>query len=161
MKAYSAKKTVLRMATLAFALLVFLSLGAGVNSAWGFGIPAQEVRPVNGAFTFPLSAFNDGNARYFMYKHSPNEWVRFFIVKSTDGIVRAAFDACDVCYRSKKGYIQKGNNMVCVNCGLQFRTDKINEIKGGCNPAPLARKVQGDTLTITVQDALSGVKYFN
>ncbi|MBM4327406.1 MAG: DUF2318 domain-containing protein [Deltaproteobacteria bacterium] len=149
------------MRAVVLALLICLSVGVGVNSAWSFSIPAQEVRPVNGAFSFPLSAFNDGNARYFMYKHSPNEWVRFFIVKSNDGVVRAAFDACDVCYRAKKGYIQKGTNMVCVNCGLQFRTDKINEIKGGCNPAPLARKVQGDTLSITVQDALSGVKYFN
>jgi len=161
METYSAKKTVLRMAAVVFALLVCVSLGVDVNSAWSFGIPAQEVRPANGAFTFPLSAFNDGNARYFMYKHSPNEWVRFFIVKSHDGVVRAAFDACDVCFRSKKGYIQKGNNMVCMNCGLQFRTDKVNEIKGGCNPAPLARKIQGDNLVISVQDALSGMKYFN
>ena len=29
--------------------------------------------------------------------------------------------------------------MVCNNCGQKFSSDLINEIKGGCNPAPLER----------------------
>jgi len=54
-------------------------------------------------------------------------------VKSADGMIRAAFDACDVCFRGKKGYVQRGDIMICAKCGMKFRTDKINEVKGGCN----------------------------
>ena len=29
--------------------------------------------------------------------------------------------------------------MVCLNCDQRFPTDKVNVVKGGCNPAPLKR----------------------
>jgi uncharacterized membrane protein len=133
---------------------------ANAESAWNFSVPAVEVKPQNGVLTFTQSTFADGKARHFVYKHSPKQWVRFFIVKSTDGTIRAAFDACDVCWRQKKGYVQQGNFMVCVNCGLKFRSDKVNEVKGGCNPSPLKRTLQGDKLIITQQDLLSGQGFF-
>lgn len=125
-----------------------------------FVVPAMEVRPQNGSFALPATAFADGKAKHFVYKHSPNQYVRFFVVKSTDGIVRAAFDACDVCYRHQKGYMQQGDFMVCINCGLKFRTDKVNEVKGGCNPSPLKRVVQGDKIVISQDDVLSGLRFF-
>jgi uncharacterized membrane protein len=128
--------------------------------AGNFTVPAQEVKPVNGAFTFPVSAFADGKAKHFEYKISPNESVRFFIVKSTDGVIRAALDACEKCFRAKKGYVQQGNDMTCINCGLKFRTDKVNEVTGGCNPHPLARTIQGDKLIVSQQEVASGLRFF-
>jgi len=156
----------------AFATILVLSVliltGAGLlivgqaSSAtnWNFTIPAEEVKPANGVFTFSDSLFVDGKAKHFLYKHSPSEWVRFFVVKSTDGVTRAAFDACDVCWRNKKGYTQQGNEMVCINCGMRFRTDKINEVRGGCNPAPLNRALKGGSLVITQGDVLQGLGFF-
>lgn len=145
-------------------LVVFILLIASISVSfaltWNFTVPAQEVRPSSTTFQFPLAVFNDGRARHFVYKHSPSQWIRFFVVKSSDGVVRAAFDACDVCWRSKKGYAQAGNFMQCVNCGLKFRTDKINEVKGGCNPAALPRTIQGDKLVINVQDVMAGLSFF-
>jgi len=141
------------------ALLCLLSVAVDAL-AWNFKIPAQEVRPQSKSFVFPTAAFEDGRAKHFVYKHSPSQWIRFFIVKSADGVIRAAFDACDVCFKSKKGYVQNGNDMVCINCGLKFKTEKINEIKGGCNPAPLKRSVNGSNLVLTKQDVLSGLRYF-
>ncbi|MFH0822437.1 MAG: DUF2318 domain-containing protein [Pseudomonadota bacterium] len=139
---------------------VCMLVPAGHASAWNFTIAAPEIKPINGFFTIPASSLADGNARYFTYTHSPNQKIRFFAVKSRDGVVRAAFDACDVCYRAKKGYVQQGDAMVCVNCGMKFRTDKINEVSGGCNPAALNRSVKGDMIVISVNDVLAGVKYF-
>jgi uncharacterized membrane protein len=141
-------------------VLVGICAFASLSLAWNFTVPAQEVRPVNGAFVFPASAFTDGKAKHFLYKHANNQWIRFFVVKSTDGVVRAAFDACDVCFRAKKGYVQQGNDMVCINCGLKFRTDKINEVRGGCNPGPLKRTLKDGNVIITQQDVLSGLRYF-
>ncbi len=137
-----------------------LFCGGALAAGWNFVVPAAEVQPGSNQFVFPLSIFADGKAKYYVYKHSSTERIRFFIVKSSDGVVRCAFDACDVCYRAKKGYVQEGDNMICVNCGLRFATSKINEVKGGCNPAPLARTVQGDKLVIKLQDVVSGLRYF-
>ncbi len=134
--------------------------GTGTAFAWSFSVPAAEVRPQNGVFVFPVSAFDDGKAKFFEYKASPTDRVRFFVVKSTDGIIRAAFDACDVCFRALKGYTQQGDNMICVNCGLKFRTDKVNIITGGCNPSSLNRAIQGDKVVITQQDVLDGLRFF-
>jgi len=76
----------------------------------------------------------------------------FFVLKSSDGVIRAAIDACDVCYRSGKGYVQESDFMVCTNCGRRFASTRINEIKGGCNPAPLNRKIIGKNLVIAMKD---------
>jgi uncharacterized membrane protein len=78
--------------------------------------------------------------------------VVFFVLKSSDGIIRSAIDACDVCYKSGKGYVQDGDFMVCNNCGRRFASNRINEVKGGCNPAPLSRKIIGSNLLIAMAD---------
>ncbi len=41
--------------------------------AGNFTVPAQEIKPVNGAFVFNAAAFNDGVARHFAYTYSPNQ----------------------------------------------------------------------------------------
>jgi uncharacterized membrane protein len=109
---------------------------------------------------FPASLFEDGKARHFEHV-SGNLTIKYFILKSSDGIVRAAFDACDVCWKAGKGYYQEGDNMVCRNCGRRFASVKVNEVQGGCNPAPLNRKVENGKVIIEVQDILDGIQYFN
>ena len=110
--------------------------------------------------TFPVSTFDDGQPKYYSYKGSGGRDVKFFVLKSSDGVIRAAFDACDVCYQSKKGYRQDGDFMVCNNCGQRFTSTRINEVKGGCNPSPLERTIVGENLVIAVSDILTGSKYF-
>ena len=110
--------------------------------------------------TVPVSTLDDGKAKYFSYKAPSGKTVKFFVLKSSDGVVRAAFDACDVCYQNKKGYRQEGDFMICNNCGQRFTSTRINEVRGGCNPAPLDRQVMGDKLVIAVADILTGERYF-
>ena len=109
---------------------------------------------------FPLNLFEDGKARHF--EHTDGKFtIRYFILKSSDGVLRAAFDACDVCWPAGKGYYQEGDNMVCRNCGRRFASVRVNEVKGGCNPAPLNRNVENGKLIIQVKDILDGRQYFN
>lgn len=143
----------------ALSILTTLMIVQTAN-AWNFTVPATEIQPTNGVFAVPEASLQDGKAKHFQYKASPNLWIRFFVVKSVDGQIRAAFDACDVCFSAKKGYVQQGSNMVCINCGLKFRTDRINEVKGGCNPSPLGRKVQNGQVLISQQDVMSGARLF-
>ena len=99
-------------------------------------------------------------AKFFDYKLSDNKPIRFFVMKSSDGVYRAALDACDMCYRAKKGYRQEGDDMVCNNCGLHFHSSQINEVHGGCNPVGLPRTVEGDHLVIKASDLESRGQYF-
>ena len=110
--------------------------------------------------TFPVSLFEDGKARHF--QHTADGFtIKYFILKSSDGIIRAAFDACDVCWRAGKGYYQEGDHMVCRNCGRRFASVLVNEVKGGCNPAPLNRLVENGKVIIQVKDIMAGKQYFN
>jgi uncharacterized membrane protein len=110
--------------------------------------------------SFPASLFEDGQARHFEHV-TGNFAVKYFILKSSDGIIRAAFDACDVCWPAGKGYYQEGDYMVCRNCGRRFASIRVNEVKGGCNPTPLNRKVENGKVIIEVKDILEGIQYFD
>ena len=107
----------------------------------------------------PLSTFDDYEAHHYTYMHEGNS-IEFFVLKSQEGTVRAAFNACDVCYQAKKGYTQDGDYMICNNCGRRFPADQINVLQGGCNPSPLDRTVEGDTLIIEEEDIRAGMGYF-
>jgi uncharacterized membrane protein len=111
--------------------------------------------------THPISLFDEGKAKHFEFRADNGITIKYFVLKSSDGVVRAAFDACDVCWPSGKGYFQEQDNMVCRNCGKRFASVKINVVKGGCNPAPLNRKIDGDNLVINVADILAGQSYFD
>jgi uncharacterized membrane protein len=112
-------------------------------------------------FLYQISQFADGKARHFTYSAPGGITIKYFIIKSSDGVIRAAFDACDVCWPSGKGYQQDGDTMVCRNCGKRFASKLVNEVKGGCNPAPLKRTIKGDKLVIQTKDILEGRNYFN
>jgi uncharacterized membrane protein len=107
----------------------------------------------------PLSDLS-GKAKFFDYKLSDNKPVRFFVVKSSDGVYRAAMDACDMCYHAKKGYHQEGDDMICNNCGLHFHSSQINEVHGGCNPVGLPRTIEGNQLVIKASELESRGGYF-
>lgn len=119
----------------------------------------QPVNPADGLIKIPLNQVNDGRAHYFSWTSAGKE-IRFFIVKSRDSVIRAAFDACDVCYAEKKGYSQDGNFMICNNCGQRFHSTRINVVKGGCNPAPLKRAANGKYVIIHTTDLSRGAHYF-
>jgi uncharacterized membrane protein len=110
--------------------------------------------------THPTSLFDDGKAHHFDFK-TDDVTVRYFILKSADGVIRSAFDACDVCWPAGKGYYQEGRTMVCRNCGRRFDSVRINEVKGGCNPAPLNRSIVNNQLVLKVDDILKGKTYFD
>ena len=123
--------------------------------------PAKEIKDTTNKdeISIPVSEVNDGDAHYYSYD-SNGVKIRYFVLKSSDGVIRAAFDTCDVCYKEKKGYRQEGDDMVCNNCGQRFASVKINEEKGGCNPAPLDRTVAGNDVVIKTNDIESGRWYF-
>jgi len=148
--------TLIGVVIIAAAAVFYVSQGDQVRSATTVAPPAAGSTSV----AFPVSLFEDGKARHF--EHTDGKFtIRYFILKSSDGIIRAAFDACDVCWPAGKGYYQEGDYMVCRNCGRRFASVLVNEVKGGCNPAPLNRSVQNGKLIIQVKNILEGKQYFD
>ena len=74
-------------------------------------------------------------------------------VRAPDGTVRTAFNTCQVCYGSGRGfYKQQGTVLVCQNCGNRYRMSQVEIRSGGCNPVPIFpqnKTVSGTTITVS------------
>jgi len=135
----------------------------GESSARNF----TPVSATNGQVAIDAKLVDDGQVHWFSYQ-SGGKQVNFFALKGTDGQIRTAFDACQVCYTAKKGYHQEGQEVVCNNCGNRFKFDNVNVITGGCNPIPIAfdkgkpvpATVSGGQIIINAADLDKGVQYF-
>lgn len=139
-----------------------VALIAGRTSSVPGPEPVQSAAaPAAGAdVVLDAAQFEDGRARFFTYAASSGRDVRFFVMKSADGVIRAALDSCDVCFREKKGYRQEGDAMICNNCGQSFPSNLINVMQGGCNPAPLERLVADGRVVVRAASLEQGVSYF-
>jgi uncharacterized membrane protein len=83
-------------------------------------------------------------------------------VKAPDGTIRTAFNTCQVCYASGRGfYKQQGSVLVCQNCGNRFRMSQVGVRSGGCNPVPIpaAGKTVTDTSITISRDFLKEAKF--
>ena len=109
---------------------------------------------------YPAKIFEGGKAHFYEFKTDAGITIKYFILKSSDGVIRAAFDACEVCWAEGKGYSQKGDFMICNNCKQRFASTRINEVKGGCNPHPLNRQIVDGNVVLKIPDILEGARFF-
>lgn len=125
--------------------LFLILIGCG-NNATGGTIADSE-----GVITIPLSDITS-TVEFFTYTDN-GVGINYFAVRGSDGEVRTAFDACDVC-GGYKGYQQKGTDIECRNCGKVFSIDGLGtQNKGyGCWPSYLPHTIQGDNIVIGVSD---------
>ena len=155
------------IAGIVFALLLFGGLrmfsgareATGGESAVGGKSAFKELTATN-AVRIPVADVSDGKARFYSYNTADGRDVKFFVMKSSDGVFRAALDTCDVCYRAKKGYVQQGDQMVCRKCGQSFPSALVNEASGGCNPVPVERTVEDGTIVIAASTLERAKNYF-
>lgn len=140
-------------------LVSTLGLGGWIFASGKGGSASAGAATVGGKFSIPLAQVSDGKAHFFTHQGESTA-IKFFVVKSSDGKFRSAFDTCDVCYKAKKGYRQDGESMICNNCEQKFASDKIGEISGGCNPAPLTATIVSDRLEVAAADLERGAWYF-
>lgn len=93
-------------------------------------------------------------AKFYPYKVG-NTQMEVIAVRASDGTVRTAFNTCQVCFDSGRGYYtQQGDQLVCNNCGNRFQIDQIEKVKLGCNPVPIMKgnkKDDGKYITISKQ----------
>lgn len=146
----------IRAIIMAFCLVVASATGA--HAFLGFGGKYEQVKADKGVVRVAAASVTD-TARFYKYEQD-GKTVRFFLVKDGAGKLHAAFDACDVCFREGKGYEQDGPNMRCVNCGMKFNTARVGDVKGGCNPSPLAFTLEGASIAIAADTLMQGARLF-
>ena len=136
----------------------------GVGSVFAFNFPGfggkEAVKPVNGVVTIPTAQVSDGHARFYQFADGGRE-IAFFVVKGADQAFHVAFDACDACFKEKKGYAQRNDLMICGNCNMKFAINRIGrDNHGGCNPGHLDFAQSGGSLVIKVADLKPGARFF-
>jgi uncharacterized membrane protein len=86
------------------------------------------------------------------------------VIKASDGTIRTAFNTCQVCFDSGRGYYkQEGNKLVCQNCGNSFTADMVEVKSGGCNPYPIFdsdKTVSDDSIAISYDFLSAATKVF-
>lgn len=98
--------------------------------------PAEE--PVGDAedLTIPVSELSETPKFYATEANGTN--MEIIALVASDGSVRTAFNTCQVCFSSGRGYYEAdGSALVCQNCGNRFTGDAVGVKDGGCNPVPI------------------------
>lgn len=85
-------------------------------------------------------------------------------VRDSAGTIRTAFNTCQICYDSGRGYyVQSGNALVCQNCGNRFSMDQVEIETGGCNPWPIFesdKTVTDDEISISYDFLVESQRIF-
>ena len=95
----------------------------------------------NGDLRIPKKEISS-TAKFYQYKID-GVLIEVLALRAPDGTARFAFNTCQVCYDSGRGYYtQKGDVLVCNNCGNRFKASQVELIKGGCNPVPITKDLR-------------------
>ncbi len=143
-------------------------LGIAILALLGFGFvytrppvtlsPATPVQAgADGTVRIPLSTFRGTTLQRFSATVGGKP-VRFFAIPVEEGgEIATAFDSCLIC--GPKGYYQEGPSVTCLHCGSAIYTPSIGQ-QGGCNPVPLASRVEGGQLVLAAADLAQGASLF-
>jgi hypothetical protein len=105
-------------------------------SSTGTGANRATATPAGSDIVIPLADVTE-QARFYPTDVDGTA-IEVLAVKAPDGTIRTAFNTCQICYDSGRGYYeQEGNVLVCQNCGNRFAMDDVEIKAGGCNPVPI------------------------
>src|SRR5882724_6050117 len=146
--------------TLGIVILAILGLGfvyAQPPASLSSATPVTVIGGSNGVVRIPLTSFHGQKLERFVVQIEGKP-VRFIAVPvDSQGHIATAFDACLIC--GPRGYYQGGNGIFCLHCGSVINPASIGR-EGGCNPIPLASRVEGRDLVLAAADLAKGVATF-
>jgi uncharacterized membrane protein len=153
------KKKQKQILTASIAVIAIMSVGIMMSMAGNPEGDIQDPEPSSPSdvisqteVNIPLSEIGS-DAKFYSYDSNGVD-IRYFAVEGTDGDVHVAFDACDVCYDTKKGYRQQNDVMQCNNCGRSFSINSIgtDNTAGGCWPSYLPINKDDDSVRIDISN---------
>jgi uncharacterized membrane protein len=140
------------------ALVVLLQLAFdGRLGASGY---ARVAPSRDGLVHINLDQVRPQQVKFFRFLNAGNQEVKFFVGRDARGDVQVGFDASEVCAKTKRGFRQQGDWMVCNKCDKSFRLAEINAGGGGCKPVPLEHRIAAGELILAETDILRGWRLF-
>jgi len=140
------------------AIFVCMSISLGNAFFWSSDDP-ENVRAENGTVTLDTSKIGKGEMKRYRYQEGGNTVV-FLLLRDNQGVLRAAMDACEVCWHAEKGYGMKKGFLACINCGMEFALNRIGQLRGGCNPYPFSFTHENEQFSVATQELMTGVRFF-
>ena len=123
----------------------------------------EEAALASDGMSIPVSEL-DENPRFYE-ADVDGLTVKVIALKLPSGDIRTAYDACQVCYDSGRGYYeQAGDVLVCQNCGNRFQIEQVGVVAGGCNPVPIGedkRTEVGSSVVIPTEVLKEGAPLFS
>ncbi len=122
---------------------------------------AKSVKPdADGLIRIKVDDVKDGNLHRFYHITSDGTKVRFFLINRYKNHVKigVVYDACMIC--GDMGYIQDGNEVICIACNVRMHIPSIGK-PGGCNPIPFEFEEKDDTIVISTAELDRGANYFH
>lgn len=120
--------------------------------------PAEPMTIVGEEIVIPLENIDDGHLHRFAYTASDGTEVRFIVIKKNEVAYGVGLDACDIC--GATGYYERENEVICKLCDVVMNKSTIG-FKGGCNPVPLAYRIDSGSMVIEAQDLENEKSRFN
>ncbi|MBI1921737.1 MAG: DUF2318 domain-containing protein [Geobacter sp.] len=127
--------------------------------------PPKISKPLNlkpdseGMIRVKIDDLSDGNLHRYSHVTDDGHVVRFFLINRSGGRkVGVVYDACMLC--GDMGYIQEKNEVICIACNVRIFVPSIGKA-GGCNPIPLAHKVENGYVVVAAEELDKGAKYFS
>lgn len=133
------KKLLIEIGVVAAVILAVIIIRYGSGGSGNTGAEAGDLKILRSEVSETV--------KFYPYKAGGTN-MEVLAVKASDGTIRTAFNTCQICYSSGRGYYeQQGDELVCRNCGNRFHIDQIGKQRGGCNPVPISdeNKTENDT----------------
>ena len=151
----TAKRNLLPVAAAAVVLLCAIGVFIANRSVTepGSGAGGAEAITAGNALVIPVSSVTE-QAAFYPVEVDGTE-MEVFAIRASDGTIRTAFNTCQSCYTSGKGYYSmQDEDLVCNNCGFHFSPDQVEVSSGGCNPWPIFEEnktVTEDSISISYE----------
>lgn len=139
-------------ALLCLAVIATLLLRNGQSSS-GTEQDSQPVQTISVGESLVIPADEvTATARFYPIEVDGTQ-MEVIAVRDSEGNIRTAFNTCQICYSSGRGYyVQEGDVLVCQNCKNRFTIDQVEIESGGCNPWPIFsenKTVTEDSISIS------------
>lgn len=141
------------------AMLLYQDLYASRPPRLSDAVPVKA--DATGHIDIRIDDVQDGKLHRFAFVSSDGHRVRFFLINRygpDHPRIGVVLDACMLC--GDDGYIQVGNEVLCVACNVRIHIPSIGNL-AGCNPIPLDHQVEGSVIRIADVDLEQGARFFS
>ena len=130
--------------------LVLMTVGVHFDNKKVELSPPVAAAATEGLIRLPLTTVGDGTLHRFVYTSRKGVDIRYIVIKKSETAYGVGLDACDVC-GSGGGYYERKGQVICILCDVVMNKSTIG-FPGGCNPVPLAFKIEDGQLVINIED---------